>query len=141
MYIPSAIQLAHGWTRLGIYTNSAGVIVLVPLVIVLAQRYGGAGAASVWMILNAGYLLIALPYMHSRLLKGELRKWYCGDVGLPLLSTVCIGWGGTLFISSALPKGLLIASLAGLALVMVSTEILMSTELRTRLAERFIQWQ
>lgn len=141
MYIPSAVQLAHGWTRLGIYTNAVGVIVLVPLVIVLAQRYGGAGAASVWMILNACYLFIALPCMHSRLLKGELRKWYWGDVGLPLLGTVCIGWGGTLFISPALPKGLLIASLVGLVLVMVSAEILMSAELRTRLAGKLIQWQ
>lgn len=141
MYIPAAVQLAHGWTRLGVYTNFVGVVFLVPLVIVLAQRFGGIGAASVWVMLNAGYLLIALPFMHRRLLKGELAKWYLADVGLPLLSTICIGWLGTLFISPALPKGLLVASLAGLVLVMVSMGIFVSTELRTRLAGSFIQWQ
>ena len=141
MYIPAAIQLAHGWTRLGIYANAVGVILLVPLVIVLTQRFGGAGAASVWVILNAGYLFIALPCMHRRLLKGELRKWYCGDVGLPLLSTVCIGWGGTYLISSHLPKGVFIASLAGLLLVMIAIEIFLSSELRTRLTGKIFQWQ
>jgi O-antigen/teichoic acid export membrane protein len=95
MYLPYTLQLAHGWTKLALYTNIIASIVLVPLIYFLATHYGVVGAASAWVILNAGYVLICIQIMHSRILKGEQWQWYLNDVGIPLLaalSTALVGW-------------------------------------------------
>ena len=46
------------------------------------------GAASIWVILNAGYVLIGIRFMHSRLLKNELFRWYCEDIARPLVGAL-----------------------------------------------------
>lgn len=84
MNIPYALQLASGWTRLAFWVNLISVLVLVPLMIFLAKYFGALGAASVWVILNGGYVLFAVQIMHRRLLPTEKWRWYLQDVGLPL---------------------------------------------------------
>lgn len=88
MNLPYALQLAHAWTKLALYTNIIASIVLVPMIYFLAIHYGTVGAASAWVILNAGYVLICIQIMHSRLLKGEQWRWYFNDVGVPLLAAI-----------------------------------------------------
>lgn len=85
MVMPFALQLAHGWTRFSIYKNLIASALLVPLLLVLVDRYKGIGAATVWLILNLGYLTIEVPIMHRRLLKAEMRNWYQRDIIQPLL--------------------------------------------------------
>jgi hypothetical protein len=60
----------------------------------LATRYGVIGAASAWVILNSGYVLIGIQIMHSRLLKGEQWRWYINDVGVTILAAliVALSW-------------------------------------------------
>lgn len=87
---PYALQLAHGWTSLAFRSNVVAVIVLVPLLIFLTSRYGIAGAASVWLLLNAGYVLIQVHLMHRRLLPGEKRSWYAIDVAGPFLAAFSV---------------------------------------------------
>jgi O-antigen/teichoic acid export membrane protein len=94
MNVPYALQLANGWTRLAFYQNAIAVALLMPLLIWAANRYGGVGAAAIWIAVNAGYVLIGIQVMHTRLLRDEKRAWYGRDVGLPLigaLSVVLIG--------------------------------------------------
>jgi len=88
--IPYALQIAHGWTSLGLYTNLVAMLLLAPLLLVLTKCYGAPGAASVWLILNLGYLLIFVRLMHRRLLPGEQTEWYVKDVGLPALVTLAV---------------------------------------------------
>jgi len=83
MNIPYALQLAYGWTRLTFLCNLVSVLILVPLLISLTKWYGGVGAACVWVVLNVGYILVAIPIMHRRLLPTEKWRWYSIDVGLP----------------------------------------------------------
>ncbi len=90
MLIPYALQLAHGWTRLTFYANIIAVIFLLPLIFVLATTYGAIGAATVWIMLNTGYVLFCIPYMHRRLLTGEAGCWYRIDVGRPLVVALVI---------------------------------------------------
>ncbi len=71
MFVPYALQLASGWTRLGFSGNLVSLLVLVPLTVCLAKLYGAVGAASAWAILGCGYLFIVIPIMHSRLLPEE----------------------------------------------------------------------
>jgi len=88
--IPYALQLASGWTRLAFLGNVVSVLLLVPLMIALAKWYGAVGAASVWVILNAGYILFVIPLMHRRLLPTEKWRWYFEDVGLPFAVAVLV---------------------------------------------------
>ena len=90
MNLPYALQLAYGWTKLVFYGNIVAVIVLVPMILSLVNIYGALGAAIAWIILNSGYVLIAIQIMHSRLLKGEQWRWYLTDVGKPFLAALTI---------------------------------------------------
>lgn len=82
--VPYALQLAHGWTKLTLYQNSIAVTIVIPLLIAATQWYGAAGAASVWIMLNACYVVFSIPIMHRRLLPAEVRRWYIQDVGVPV---------------------------------------------------------
>ena len=88
MSLPTALQLAYGWTSLGIATNLVAVVALVPLMFVLTSGFGAAGGAAAWLLLNGAYVLFALPLMHRRILRGEQWRWYGIDVGLPLIAAL-----------------------------------------------------
>ena len=90
MTVPYALQLAHGWTRLALYTNAVAVVALVPMIVFMTRRYGAPGGASVWVILNAGYVFIAVHFMHRRLLTSEKWRWYWQDVGVPLAASTAV---------------------------------------------------
>jgi len=90
MNMPYALQLAHGWTRFPLMVNSVAVLVLVPASVVASNFWHAEGAASVWIALNLGYVFIATPLMHRRLLIGELGAWYVRDLLLPLVPAVVV---------------------------------------------------
>lgn len=95
MNLPYALQLAHGWTKLAFYANVVSVILLVPAIYFATLNWGALGAASVWIILNVGYITISIQIMHRYLLTDDKWRWYMHDVLKPVLAvlTVCItGW-------------------------------------------------
>jgi O-antigen/teichoic acid export membrane protein len=104
MNIPFGLQLAHGWTGLRLYGNLISVILLVPLIIYMTTHYGALGGASVWMILNGGYLLISIYFMHRRLLPHEKWRWYWQDVSLPLVASLIIAGLGRLLIGGQMSQ-------------------------------------
>ncbi len=120
MNIPYALQLAFGWTRLAFLGNVMSVLLLVPLMIVLTKWYGAVGAASVWVILNVGYMFISLPIMHRRLLPTEKWRWYFEDVGRPLFAAVVVAMIGRCIILpewSPLPLIVTLGMLSGATLL------------------------
>jgi O-antigen/teichoic acid export membrane protein len=88
--VPYVLQVAHGWTSLGMVSNVLAIVVLVPSTIIAVRLAGGIGGAAVWVVLNAGYLLLQVPFMHRRLLRDAMRDWYLVDVGRPLAATLLI---------------------------------------------------
>jgi O-antigen/teichoic acid export membrane protein len=96
VYLPYAMQLAHGWTRLGLVTNLIAVVVLLPGIALATTRWGALGAAGVWVILTASYVFVQVPVMHRRLLRGELLRWYVDDVGKPLAAALAVAVTGRL---------------------------------------------
>lgn len=90
MAIPLQMQLAYGWTELTIKLNFIAAALLAPTLLVVVPRYGGIGAAWVWVSLNAGYLIFGIYFMHLRLLPGEKWRWYGRDVIAPASAAAAI---------------------------------------------------
>ena len=88
MVIPYHLMLAFGQTRFTIYQNAIASILLVPMLFLLANQYGAVGAACVWLILNASYILISIPLIHRMYMKGELSRWYWNNTLLPMLPSL-----------------------------------------------------
>lgn len=87
MHIPYMLTLAYGWPGFAVRQNTVAVLLLVPAILWAAPRYGAIGAAWIWIILNAGYVLIGIHFMHARLLPKEKWRWYGKDVALPGLTS------------------------------------------------------
>jgi len=98
MNIPYALQLANGWTKLFLYSHLIAVLTMAPLIVYLTSQYGAVGGASVWVIINSGYVLITIPFMHRRILISEKWRWYWQDVSLPLVASLIVAGLGRLLI-------------------------------------------
>ncbi len=116
MYVPYALQLAYGWTRLALVFNSILVIIQIPLMFILTNKYGGIGAACVWVILNIVYLIINIPLMHRKIMPAEKMKWYFDDLLYPFIAALFIALLGRLIIKSYWSPLLLIGSILFLSL-------------------------
>ncbi|MGA3287078.1 MAG: oligosaccharide flippase family protein [Bacteroidota bacterium] len=102
MHLPYALQLAHGWTKLSFSTNLVAVIFFAPAIYFSTMAWGTVGAASMWIVLNIGYLLIVIQLMHLRLLKHEKWSWYRNDVGKLLAITLAVTGVGRLIMRDGL---------------------------------------
>jgi O-antigen/teichoic acid export membrane protein len=90
MNLPFALQLSHGWTRIGLAINTVFIVTLVPAIVLMTTSYGAPGAASVWLALNTIYMIVGVPLTHRRLLKGEAFRWFTKDVGIPMAGSLII---------------------------------------------------
>lgn len=93
MWVPYLFMLAKGNTRFTIYQNLIVIIIMLPLLYYLTKNHGALGASFVWLIVNAGYVLISIPVFHHFFLKGELMTWYKSDVALPLIASLVLVLG------------------------------------------------
>jgi O-antigen/teichoic acid export membrane protein len=136
--VPGYLQSAAGWPALMVYTNLAAAIVLVPAILIVAPRYGAAGAASVWLVLNAGYLLSNVPVMHRRLLRGELARWYRDDLARPAAGAIAAVLIGRFLMPAAAESSSwwTAAWIAAVGLLALTTSALLSTEVRPVLLGR-----
>lgn len=88
--IPYALQLAHGWTTLNLMLNIVAAASALPLIVILANKYGAIGAATSWLAINI-FFFISMPLlMHRRLLRHELWRWISSDVVKPLLIALLV---------------------------------------------------
>jgi O-antigen/teichoic acid export membrane protein len=136
MYLPTTAQLAFGRTRLILVSNVVAVVLLAPAIWLVANRYGGLGAAWIWLLLNFGYVAFMLPLMHRRVLPRELGRWLLADVGAPLAAVAAVV--GACRLLFELPAAYA-AALAGLAAVFVVAQlaaIAAAPQVRAALAAR-----
>ncbi|QVL45621.1 MAG: oligosaccharide flippase family protein [Methylophilaceae bacterium] len=82
-YIPYALSLAYGWTRYGINVSLVSML-LMPISILGALKYGVLGAAAGWVIISILYLCFTLNYLHKNILSGLMWLFY-KKVSLPIL--------------------------------------------------------
>lgn len=136
MILPYYIQLAHGSTRMLLYINIVAIVVLIPLIVISVLQFGALGGALGWLVLNAGYIIIAAPLLHRSMPKGELRKWYVTDLLVPGMVCALVAACGKLLMWS---NELNIAKLIGICLTSACALILtaLSTPaVRDQISER-----
>jgi len=90
MNISYALQLASGRPRIPLTINAVLLVVMVPVILVLALKYGALGGALAWLAVRVVYLLFGTWLNHRVLMKGLALRWLSRDVGIPLLLTVAI---------------------------------------------------
>lgn len=105
MYFPYALQLANGLTRLPLKINIILVIVAIPLMTMLAFRYGVVGGAAAWLLLHVLYLLLGTLLTHRLLLRNVGWHWLVKDVGMALGISVMLGVAGVWLMHHAVLSG------------------------------------
>jgi O-antigen/teichoic acid export membrane protein len=93
--MPYLMQMAAGKTSLITRINIFAGLFMVPSLIYITPIYGAIGAATIWIILNAGYILFGTLFMYRKSLRTEKWKWIINDILIPVFaaaitSAVCI---------------------------------------------------
>jgi O-antigen/teichoic acid export membrane protein len=130
MNLPYALQLSHGWTSIGLRITLFLIVTLVPAIIYMTMRYGAIGAASVWVCLNAIYMLIGAPLTHRRLLRHELSHWAMKDIGIPVLAALTVTGMGRWMASSPMTPLRTIMTVGIVLLIALSAASLTATHVR-----------
>jgi len=114
MQVPFALQLAAGVTWIAITNNAISIALLLPLMYVLIQNFGIAGAGVSWALFNTVYFLLIPHIMHRSILPGHAKRWFLRDTLPFLFSALLIGAALRLVRdSSAGPVLFVIAALSG----------------------------
>lgn len=69
MYIPYALQLAYGWTKLATISSIISLITNFILILFLYPRHNIEGVALAWLIINSTTTVICLFITHKHLIK------------------------------------------------------------------------
>jgi len=129
MNLPYALQLAYGWTSIGLRITIFLIFLTVPAIWFMATSYGAVGAASVWAALNCIYMAIGVPLTHRRLLKGEAWRWL-GEIGSPLVLILLIAFVGKGLIAASLSTPVAICALLVLLFCAMGAAALASPSIR-----------
>ncbi len=86
MHIPYATQLAYGWTSLAVRINVIAVCLFIPAILWCVPQYGASAAAWAWLLLNVGYVLFSVHFMHKKIMNHEKWKWYQNAIVRPLFA-------------------------------------------------------
>lgn len=81
LLLPFLLQFAHGKLRLHVIGNILMVSLLLPLMIIGALRYGGAGAGAALLTANMIFVVVWVPRVHKRFLPDIVWRWLLVDVG------------------------------------------------------------
>lgn len=131
MWLPAALQQAHGWTQLHASMLGGALVVGLAVMPWSLEAFGTAGATVVWVLHGTSGLTLGLWLMHRRLLPGRLFAWYRTVLLPPVLVSLAI----TVLSRCVLPATLgRIAMLAWVCVtgLLVLTSLLLTTFVSVR---------
>ncbi len=138
MNLPFSLQLAYGWTSVGLRIAICLTLVFVPTIWFMATTYGAVGAASTWAGLNCVYMAIGVPLTHRRVLKGEAFRWL-RDIALPLLSVSLIAALGRELATATLSAPVGVVALLGLLFCSTGAAVLSCPLVRPWLVKQLLR--
>jgi len=87
---PYALQLAHGWTRLGVGMGVFNLALAIPSLWWGATHHGAVGAAVAYALVCLANLAIGMTLLHARYLRGEALNWLLRDTLPPALASALV---------------------------------------------------
>lgn len=143
MYLPYALQIAYGNTRLPLLINGILIAFYIPLIIALALRYAELGVAAAWLILHLFYVGIGSWLTHRYYLKRRAMAWLIVDAGIPIAVTLLVATVVTHFPGYASLAGATLPTVAAYVIASGVTAwivcLLLSPALLAEL-RRYFQW-
>jgi O-antigen/teichoic acid export membrane protein len=130
---PYYLQYARGNLRLHLIGNVIQILLVVPLIFLVAERFGPIGTGAVWALSNGLYFLIYVPIVHARFFPGTHWKWVSRDI-LPVVVPVTLaGW--LLFFVLPWPssRAMTLAEAAAVGVCLLAVAGMGSTLIRARL--------
>lgn len=103
VHVPIIMQYANSWSGLFGKFNLFASFALIPISLLCAQKWAGHATAVAWAILGIAYVCIKVPLMHTKILQGELWRWYLYALLIPLMTSALFfsasyyfigGWSG-----------------------------------------------
>ncbi|MFC5577213.1 lipopolysaccharide biosynthesis protein [Lysobacter niabensis] len=88
MYFPYTLQLAAGKPRLAFFTTLVLLLVMLPLVILLAVRFGARGGAWAWAILGVLHVLLGTWLTGRKVMAFAGWPWLTRNVVVPFMATL-----------------------------------------------------
>lgn len=135
IYLPYTLQLAFGWTRIGVYITLFLIAIFVPAILLLASSYGAVGAAAAWVLVNGLYVLISVPLTHRRLLVGQAGRWVFGDVASPALGALFVGLLSRVLLTSPMSRAETLVVMPGVLACAILAAAMMSSQARRWLVQ------
>jgi O-antigen/teichoic acid export membrane protein len=136
MNLPYALQLAYGWTSIGLKITVFMSAIVVPMLWFAASHYGPVGAASVFVGLQAINMVLGLPLTHRRVLRHELKRWLLLDVGPPLAAAVLVVGLARAAISNRISPTATLPELFGVLLAAMTAAAFVAPLIRRRLISK-----
>jgi O-antigen/teichoic acid export membrane protein len=133
MYVPYALQLAHGWTRLAAKISVVLILIATPAIVLATSRYGTLGASTIWPAVNVLYMLVALPITHRRLMPDTGPGWFLREVAGPAAASILAAILCRLAMPVANDPGRIVMEVAVAWSAAEIVLILSNTDLRRRL--------
>ncbi|MCC8362504.1 oligosaccharide flippase family protein [Lysobacter sp. A6] len=87
MYFPYSLQLAAGKPKLAFVTALGLLIVMIPVVLALAARFGALGGALGWASINALYVVVGTWLTGRKVMAFAGWSWLLRNAGVPALAT------------------------------------------------------
>jgi O-antigen/teichoic acid export membrane protein len=140
MNVPFARELARGRTRIFLIFNLVAIALLAPAIWYLAPRIGAISSAIAWVTLNAAYLIIEIPLVHSDMGRGEQLRWYLRDITIPAIAAIFVLGAGRIFLPEGLHPLMLAAVLAVILIFAVAAASLAAPELRNTIKASALKW-
>jgi O-antigen/teichoic acid export membrane protein len=131
---PYYLQYAKGNLRMHLIGNALFVVMLLPLMVWAASRFGSIGAGWVWLGTNLFFLVVWLPFVHRRFAPGLNRSWYVHDVLLIFGSAALVAWLMHLLVPSSAVRLTQIGQVIGIACAVLLAAALASSAARSRFA-------
>jgi O-antigen/teichoic acid export membrane protein len=133
MTLPYALQLAYGWTSIGLKITISLTIIVIPALWFMGTHYGPVGAAFVFLGLQIINMLIGLPLTHRRLLRREITRWLLQDVCPPLAASVLVVGLARALITSQMSPLATLATLLAVLLAALTAAVVLTPQIRGNL--------
>lgn len=130
LLLPFMLQFAHGRLRLHVIGNVLMVSLLLPLMIIGALRYGGAGAGAALLFANMVFVVLWVPQVHKRFLPERVWQWPLLDVGRVAVPVMVALLAGRQLMPDVESRGLTVVLLGLVLLVAIAVGLLFGSRTR-----------